>query len=158
MKHKIYWGKLLLNIAVPLAVGFLSALLTKNNMHLYDGLNRPPLSPPKELFPTVWTTLYILMGISSYRIMISRDTMSKGTLCMYGLQLAINFLWPLIFFNTTLYFLAFLILCILWILVFVMMVAFMQVDTIASWLQYPYMIWITFAAYLNLGIVVLNLT
>lgn len=157
MKHKIKWGKLILCIIIPLAVGFLTSLLTRSNMHIYESLNKPPLAPPGTIFPIAWSILYVLMGIGSYLVLVQNDTMKKGALVVYGLQLAVNFSWPLIFFNTELYFLALLVLIILWLLVFVMIVAFLQVDVKAAWLQYPYLVWITYAAYLNLGIVILNI-
>ena len=157
MVRKIQWGKLILSILIALSVGFLTSLLTKNNMHIYASLNKPPLAPAGMVFPIVWTVLYILMGVSAYMVLVKNDTMKKGALVVYALQLAINFSWPLIFFNTELYFLALLILIILWLMVFVMIVAFLQVDPKAAWLQYPYLVWITYATYLNLGVVFLNI-
>ena len=98
---KIDWKKLLLYLAIPLAVGGLAALLTGGGMGEYAVMNQPPLSPPGWLFPVVWTILYLLMGYASYRV-LTTDTVPRlvdRALTLYGAQLAFNFLWPLVFFG-----------------------------------------------------------
>ena len=95
---KINWKKLLLCLALPLAVGGLAALLS-GGMDLYKELDRPPLSPPGWVFPVVWSALYLLMGYASYRVLESGAEPAKirKAWIFYGLQLAANFLWPLLF-------------------------------------------------------------
>lgn len=149
---------LLLCIAIPLIVGGVSAFLTQNGMEVFATINKPPLSPPAWLFPIVWTILYILMGISSYLIVTSGEdeNVISGAIRIYGYQLAVNFLWPTFFFNFGWYGFSFFWLVLLWILVFFMIWRFKDISKIAAYLNIPYLIWLTFAGYLNLGIWFLN--
>ena len=155
---KIKKGLLLLCIALPLLVGILSALLTRNSMMTFASLNQPPLSPPAWLFPVVWTVLYALMGISSYLMLSSgaEEHKVRRAMNLYLYQLAVNFLWPTFFFNFGWYFFSLLWLILLWILVFLMIRAFASISKWAAYLNIPYLIWLTFAAYLNAGIWWLN--
>lgn len=150
MKNTI--EKLIICIAIPLAVGALAALLIKDSIPLYAAMPKPPLAPPGWLFPIVWTILYILMGISSYLIFISDSPYRQNALILYGLQLVLNFIWPLIFFNMQNYLVALIVLVLLWIAVFKMIQKFYTISPVAAKLQIPYLIWLTFAAYLNLAI------
>lgn len=153
---KIDIKKFILYLAVPLIIGGLSGLLIKNAIPIYDTLKQPPLSPPSWLFPVVWTALYILMGISSYIIAMSHSSLKTEALMLYGMQLFLNFIWPLIFFNAQNYLLAFIILVILWYVLFKMVGEFLSVSPLAGKLQIPYLIWLTFAGYLSLGVYLLN--
>ena len=147
----------LICLAVPLAVGALSALLS-GGMELYQELVKPPLSPPGWLFPIVWTALYLLMGWASYRVYTSeapREQVGRA-LVLYGVQLAVNFLWPIVYFRFGLLLTAFLVLVVLWVLVLLTMRAFARIDGKAGDLLIPYLLWVTFAGYLNLGFFLLN--
>ena len=154
---KINWKKLLLCLALPLAVGGLAALLS-GGMDLYKELDRPPLSPPGWVFPVVWSALYLLMGYASYRVLESGAAPSdiRKAWILYGLQLAANFLWPLLFFGGQMYLAALVLLTLLWLLIFLTIRAFSAVDERAGDLLIPYILWVTFAWYLNLGIFLLN--
>ena len=143
-------------IAFPLGVGALAGFLTRNNLSVYKNLNLPAVSPPGWLFPIIWTVLYILMGLGSYLAVSSSSHRKNESLKLYGIQLLLNFLWSLVFFNLKIYFLAFLILLLLWYFIIKMIAAFWSVSPDAAVLQVPYLLWVTFAAYLNLGIVFLN--
>lgn len=156
MKPKI--KTLLISLAIPLAVGGLAALLSGGGMADYNDLNQPPLSPPGWLFPVVWSVLYLLMGYASYRIVTSdADKMQKQrALILYGAQLFVNFLWPLIFFGLEWRLTAFLVLLVLWVLILLTMRAFSDIDERAGDLLIPYILWVTFAGYLNLGAFLLN--
>lgn len=155
---KINWKKLLLCIAIPLAVGGLSTLVTGNTMERFQELVKPPLSPPGWLFPVVWTVLYALMGWASYRILESDapDKEKKKALILYGVQLFLNFIWSPVFFRWELRLTAFFILLALWISIYLTMRKFAAIDETAADLLLPYILWVTFAAYLNLGIFLLN--
>ena len=146
-------------IAIPLAVGLASALLTRGDMDIYQELTKPPLAPPAWLFPIVWSALFILMGISSAMIYIDRkknmESAKKG-LIYYCISLAINFSWSIIFFNLQAAFFALLVLIALIYTVIVTILEYRKVKPIAAYLQLPYLIWILFAAYLNAGIWILN--
>ena len=155
---KTDWKKLALAVAIPLAVGGLSALLTMDNMVMFDAVNKPPLAPPKWLFPAAWTVLYVLMGIASYFVFTADAPSSKkrASLIVYAISLAFNFLWSIIFFNLDNYLLAFVWLCALWLLIVIATVQFFGISKKAGWLMLPYILWVSFAGYLNYGIYLLN--
>lgn len=92
---------LLISLLVSLGVGALSGFLTRNSVKVYSQLNLPSLAPPSWVFPVVWTILFVLMGISTYIVYMSESPYTKGALAVYLLQLAVNFIWPLIFFPCT---------------------------------------------------------
>jgi len=149
--------KLILSLAIPLTVGGVAALLS-GGMDTYGQLRQPPLAPPGWVFPVVWTVLYLLMGYSAYRVLTSdaEQPEKRRALIFYGVQLAVNFLWPLIFFGLGRYTLAFPVLAVLWLLVLLTMQAFYEADTVAGNLLIPYFLWVTFAGYLNAGVALLN--
>ncbi len=155
---KIQWKKLLICLAVPLAVGGLSAFLTRDGMERFRGLDQPPLSPPGWVFPVVWTILFLLMGYASYLVLTSGAPrrVVRGALAVYGVQLAVNFLWSIIFFNLGAYLFALLWLILLWVLIAVTMAQFRGTSKPAGDLLLPYLAWVTFAGYLNCGIWILN--
>lgn len=155
MTLHIQWKKLLICLAVPLGVGGFSALLTRNNMDLFQTISKPPLSPPGWLFPVVWTVLYILMGVASYLVLISGKP-NQTALTIYGVQLFFNFFWSIFFFNMQLYLFAFIWLVILWLLIFATSILFHQISRVAGYLMLPYLLWVTFAGYLNFSIYLLN--
>ncbi len=144
---------------IALAVGGLSALLTSGNMDLYSEITKPPLAPPSILFPIVWTILYILMGISAALIYGEKDSKPdevKRALTVYGINLFLNFFWSIIFFNIRAFLFSFIWLVALWIVILVMIIRFYKIKPIAGILQIPYLLWVTFAGYLNLAIFLLN--
>lgn len=147
---------LLINLFFPLAAGGLAALLTKDSMAVYGALKQPPLSPPGWLFPVVWTVLYILMGVAAYLVWMRDSTGRNGALALYALQLVFNFTWTLIFFNLQNYGLAFLWILVLWALVLLTTIRFFKETKAAGWLMIPYLLWVTFAAYLNAGVWLFN--
>jgi len=155
---KINKKLLIICLVIPLAVGGIAALLTGGGMDTFETLNQPPLSPPGWLFPVVWTILYILMGIASYLVLTSGKSQEsiRRTLVMYGIQLAFNFLWPILFFSLSAYLFAFIWLVALWLLILATTVSFYRISDIAGYLMIPYLIWVTFAGYLNLGIYLMN--
>ena len=152
---KIQWKKLIIAIAIPLLVGAVSAFFTQDAMSNFGTLNQPPLSPPGWLFPIVWTLLYTLMGIASYLVVTSGKPYGKA-ITVYALQLFFNFFWSIIFFNLQQYLLAFIWLIILWVLIIITTILFFRIRKSAGILMLPYLLWVTFAAYLNLGIYLLN--
>ena len=153
---KINWKALIISVLIPLAVGAVAGLLTMGGMESFAAMNQPPLSPPAWLFPVVWTILYILMGISSYLIYVRESEGKSKALSTYGYQLLVNFLWPVFFFNFQWYFFSFLWLVLLWILVAKMILEFGEISKIAALLNVPYLLWLSFAGYLNLGVWLLN--
>lgn len=150
--------KLLICIAIPLLTGLLAALLTRDSMAAFDTLVKPPLSPPGWLFPVVWTILYILMGIASYLVLTSRknNLQIRRALSLYALQLLFNFFWPILFFRMQRYLFAFFWLLLLELLILLTTLRFSRISDTAAKLMIPYLIWVAFAGYLNLGIALLN--
>lgn len=149
----------IISVIIALAVGGLSALLTSGNMDIYSEIIRPPLSPPSVLFPIVWTILYALMGISAAMIWNERENKmaeSNRALIVYAVNLVLNFFWSIIFFNMQAYLFAFIWLVLLWVVILIMTVSFYRIKPIAGILQIPYILWVTFAGYLNLAIYILN--
>lgn len=139
---------------LPIIGGAIVGLITSGYMN-YTDIVKPPLSPPGIVFPIVWTILYILMGIS-YFITTKDNESNKELDQIYLLQLLVNFLWPIIFFILRMYFTAFLWIILLIILVIVMIKELLKVNKVSGYLQIPYLIWLLFATYLNLGITLLN--
>ena len=145
------WKQYALWIGLTEAVGAVSALLSRDGMKLYEStVVQPPLAPPMWLFPVVWTILYALMGISAARINVR--PISAINACgqkLFFTQLIFNFFWSIIYFNLGAYWAAFCWLLILWILVLAMVLCYSEEDRTAAWLQLSYLLWLTFAGYLN---------
>ena len=140
--------KKIFRVLFPIIGGGIDSLLIMGYMETYNGLNKPPLSPPSIVFPIVWTILYLFIGLAynKYR----EDNDNKETIMLYYLQLALNFIWPILFFNLNLYLVALIILLALLILTYIL------TKTLNSKLFIPYIIWLVIATYLNIGIVILN--
>ena len=138
-------------IGLSEAVGLLSGLISREGTALYGQMAmKPPQTPPGWVFPVVWTILYALMGIGGARVWSGPKTQARSRgLNLFIAQLIINFFWSPIFFNARAYGLAFSWLLLLWALVFLMIREFRKVDKPAAYLQLPYLLWLTFAAYLN---------
>ena len=150
--------RLIICLLIPLAVGGIAALITGGGMDTFETLNKPPLSPPGWLFPVAWTILYLLMGLASYLVLESRgpEAIIRRGIRLYAVQLAFNFLWPIAFFNLGWYLFAFIWLVALWILILLTALQFRRVSKPAASLLIPYILWVAFAGYLNLGIYILN--
>lgn len=132
-------------------------------MGQFGSFKQPPLAPPAWLFPVAWTILYILMGIASFLIYLkykngkkSEKSTAHTALIIYGIQLALNFIWTPIFFNANLYWLAFAVIIAMWILEFTLLIKTHKISRPAFWCLLPYLLWTTFATYLNISIAILN--
>ena len=156
------WTKLkpyLISIVIALGIGGLAAFLIKDNLAMYERIIRPALAPKAYVFPIAWTILYILMGISSARVWLQRKEKPElvlDALMAYVIQLILNFFWSILFFNMQNFLFSFIWLVLLWIAIIIMIVRFYRVDPIAAYLQIPYLLWVTFAGYLNFMIYRLN--
>lgn len=150
-KYKPY----ILQVVLALAAGALGSLLS-GGQDLYKQLEKPPLAPPGWVFPVVWTTLYVLMGIAAGLVTQSGDRDARSAMRRYYIQLAINVLWPVLFFRFEL-----LTVALIWLALLVGAVAltwqsFRRISSPAGWLLVPYLAWCLFALYLNAGFVILN--
>ena len=143
---------LAVSITISLGAGILSAFLTGASMRQYADMYKPPLAPPGWIFPIVWTILYILMGIAAWRIYESPNSDKRLALSLYSNQLLLNIVWPLLFFNLKIYFFAFAWLLLLWLVLYLTLRQFAMLDQKAGLLLTPYLVWVTFAGYLNLAI------
>lgn len=152
------WKTYLFWILFSEAVGALSGWLSREGNQLFqETAAQPPLSPPGWVFGAVWGILFALMGISAARIRLSVPSPEqKKGMNLFIAQLAVNFFWSLIFFNARAYGFAFFWLLLLWVLALAMILQFRRVDPPAAALQIPYLLWLTFAAWLNLGVWYLN--
>lgn len=149
--------KLILSIGLCLGAGILGSFFTISAISTwYAALKKPPFSPPNFVFGPVWTTLYGLMGISFYLILISKIKNKTLAMALFIFQLILNSLWSIIFFGLRNIGLAFLELVALWIMIFLTIKTFKKISKIASYLLYPYLIWVTFASVLNFSIWILN--
>lgn len=148
----------ILLVIAPLLIGICSSILTRDMMVEYGTLSKPPLSPPTIVFPIAWTILYLLMGIAS-AIIYSKEEYSNNRstgLTLHVVQLILNFFWSIIFFNMGQYYFAFIWLVILWLVVFSMMMNYKKISQTAFFLNVPYIVWLTFAGYLNLAVAIMN--
>ncbi len=155
---KIKWKALMLALFIPLALGSLAGVLAGDSMGTYGDFVQPPLAVPGFLFPIVWTVLYALMGVSSYLVYVAdvEKKQKQKALWLYAIQLFVNLLWSVFFFNLSLYLFSFIWLLLLWVLILLTMRKFASLSKPACFLLLPYLLWVSFAGYLNLSIAILN--
>ena len=156
--QKRKWKTYAFWIVLTELVGALAGFLSREGTELYQAsVLKPALTPPGWVFPVVWGILYLLMGIAAARIALLQESGARrAALRVYGLQLAVNFLWHLLFFNLQAFGAAFLWLVLLFALIVWMILSFRELDKAAAWLLLPYLLWTAFAGYLNLGVWLLN--
>lgn len=145
-------------IAIPLLAGAAAACLAREGFGIYALLYKPLFSPPGWVFAPVWTAVYVLMGAASCLVYGSQASppRKRRALRLYAVQLFLNFLWPVLFFRMGAYFGAFLLLLLLWVLVLICRLLFQYISKTAGMLMTVYLIWLSFAGYLNLGVIILN--
>ncbi len=150
--------KLILCIVLTLSIGAISGIATASGINnWYVTLNKPVFNPPNYLFGPVWTVLYILMGVSFYLILQSKNAILKNrAITIFFIQLFLNFSWSFLFFKFQLVGITFIEIIILWVSIIIMIVAFYKINKVASWLQIPYLLWVSFASVLNGSIWILN--
>lgn len=151
---KINIKKLILSIIIPLGLGAIVGFITSPSSS-YNDMIQPSFAPPSILFPIVWSILYVLMGISNYRIVEIEGKKTEANK-IYGIQLFINLIWSFLFFTFKWYFISFLWILLLIVFVSTMIYKFYKIDKFSAYLQIPYLIWICFASVLNLFIFILN--
>lgn len=147
---------LLPSLLLPIIVGAAGAIVTASGMEAYKLLNKPPLVPPGWVFSVVWTVLYIIMGYSAYLVKSSKCYDKQSAMQVYYIQLALNFIWVLVFFRFGLLWLSAIILLLLTAAVIFTMLRFLECDTFAGRLLIPYVIWCLFALYLNVATAIIN--
>jgi tryptophan-rich sensory protein len=152
-------AKLIIAIAIPLAVGGISGFFTVTGVESwYQTINKPSWNPPNWIFGPVWTTLYVMMGIALYLVWKSdsSDMLKKTAIILFAVQLSLNFFWSFIFFNQQQPGWALVEIIVMWVFILLTIFAFAQVSKPAAWLLVPYISWVSFAAILNYTIWKLN--
>ena len=149
---------LIFYIATAELAGGISALLTGGFKDFFEKYEQPPLLPPQWLFPVVWVLLYGIMGFSAYLIhTVEADSISrKNALTLYWAQLAVNCSWSIVFFRFEWLWLAVAVILLLLALIISMIISFKKIKPLAGNVNYPYLIWVAFATYLNIAVAVLN--
>lgn len=124
----------------------------------YAGLNKPPLNPPNWVFGPVWTILYTLMGISLFLVWKKGDAgiKIKPAVIIFIIQLILNSVWSIVFFGVKSILGAFILISFLWLAIFITMIQFNKISKPAAYLLLPYLLWVSFASYLNLSVYMLN--
>ncbi len=150
--------QLSLSIFICLSIGAVSGIATASGIKTwYITLEKPFFNPPNYLFGPVWTTLYILMGISFYMILQTpKSEIRKKAITIFIIQLVLNFCWSFLFFKFNLLGISFIEIILIWISILLMIMTFYKIDKKAALLQIPYLLWVTFASILNGSIWFLN--
>ena len=149
--------KLLFSVGVCLGAGVLGSVFTFDAIpNWYADLEKPFFSPPNFLFGPVWTTLYIMMGISVYLVWVGKGKLKKAAMRLFWIQLGLNAAWSIVFFGMRNPDLAFVNILFMWAAIFLTIKAFYPISKTASYLLMPYILWVSFASVLNLAIVILN--
>lgn len=158
VNNKFNFKGLLKNILMSVGGGLLVGFITRNSINVYDTLKKSLLTPPNIVFQIIWLVLYTLTGIAAYRIYMNNKAEKNdyNGYFYYLVQLLINFLWTIIFFNLRLYGISFILIIILLILITITTIKFFKVDKISGVLMVPYIGWITFASYLTFYIWIFN--
>ena len=156
--NKILTLKFLVSIILPLSLGAIAGMFTSQSVpEWYATLNRPSFNPPNWIFGPVWTTLYILMGISFFLVWKQEESKVRNrAILIFLLQLLLNFAWSFIFFYFNMIGLALVEIVLLWISIVLMLVVFYKIKPIASYINIPYLLWVTFATVLNASYYFLN--
>ncbi|MBQ8614721.1 MAG: tryptophan-rich sensory protein [Ruminiclostridium sp.] len=154
-KHNI--ADMLIFIISAELIGALSALLSGGFSDFFTKYEEPPLLPPAWLFPVVWVILYAVMGFSAYIIYSSdENAIRKKALTVYWTQLAVNFMWSIVFFRFEALWAAFAVIIVLLVLIAVMINRFRKINAKAAYLNVPYLLWVAFASYLNFATAIIN--
>lgn len=143
--------KLIVSVGLPLLLGAIAGMFTAKAVpEWYVTLNQPAFNPPNWIFGPVWTTLYILMGISLFLVWrLPSGPERNAAMIVFFVQLLLNFGWSFIFFYYKMIGLAFIEIILMWIAIVVMLILFYRIKPIAMWLNVPYLLWVSFASVLN---------
>ncbi len=149
---------LVICIAIPLIAGFIGSIFTSSNIPTwYAGLNKPSFTPPAQVFPVVWTTLFVLMGIALYFVYIAKKSKARTiALWMFAVQLVLNMIWSLLFFTLHSSAYALIEIVVLWVAILLTLIYFRKVDRGTTGYLLLYILWVSAATVLNYAIVVLN--
>ena len=150
------WRSLTVLLGSTLSAGALEGFLTQRESSFYEGLTKPVFAPPGWLFPVAWTLLYAAMATAMWFVLKAGSKDRFILLGLYIAQLAVNLMWPVLFFVQKALGLGFFWLLLLWMLAAIMLYQFFRESKVAGWLLVPYQLWLTFAAVLNFTLARLN--
>lgn len=151
-------GKLIASLLLPLGIGSIAGIFTAHAIPgWYATLNQPSFNPPNWVFGPVWTTLYVLMGISLFMIW-KMDTGKERNqaILVFMVQLLLNFCWSFFFFYFKMIGVALADILVLWLTIVFMLVRFYKIKPIAAYINIPYLLWVTFATELTIAYFFLN--
>ncbi|MBK7631969.1 MAG: tryptophan-rich sensory protein [Ignavibacteriales bacterium] len=150
--------KLIISILLPLSVGAAAGMFTSQAVPTwYASLNRPSFSPPNWVFGPVWTSLYILLGISFFLIWKEEASKERDlAIKLFSIQMLLNFAWSFLFFYFNLIGAALIEIILLWISIAAMIYLFYKIKPVAAYMNIPYLLWVSFATFLNAGYYFLN--
>ncbi len=151
--------KLIVSIIICQLAGFVGSLFTTPSIPTwYATLNKPPFTPPNRLFGPVWLILYLLMGVALFLVWRKglKQLYVKKALIFFGVQLVLNILWSAAFFGFKSPLAGLIIILVLWVTIIITIRHFYNVSLTAARLLIPYILWVSFAAILNLSIFILN--
>ena len=147
--------KLTISLALPLIVSIIGGLFTASSVSTwYVELIKPSFNPPNWIFGPVWIILYLLMGISLYLIWTKKY--NKPAFFIFGIQLVLNLFWSILFFGMKSPLYAFIEIIFLWFAIIITIIYFYRINKLSAYLLIPYLLWVSFAAILNLSILILN--
>ena len=154
-----FWPKVILSVVVVMALGAAGGLVTAGAIpDWYAKLAKPPGTPPNMVFGLVWSVLYLMIGISFARVWHfapSGENFHRA-LRHFAMQMLLNISWTPLFFGAHLVSVALAVIVALWVMILLTILAFKPLDRIAAWLLVPYLVWVSYATYLNAGFLVLN--
>ena len=157
-KYKPY----IVSFIVTFGIAALSSYFTGDSSIVYNDIVKPKFSPPGYVFGIVWPILYLLMAVAAGSIYKTENisevakTYKNKAIGLYLVQIIINGIWPVLFFKYEMFLISFIWIIILWILIIFMLIIFKKISNIAAYMIVPYFLWVSFAAYLNLMIYMLN--
>lgn len=149
----------IVNLVLPLTIGAIGAFFTASSVKTwYVTLTKPSFNPPNEIFAPVWSSLYVLMGISAYLVWQKRHTITRfpRTIAIYLIQLVLNLMWSFIFFYAHQLGVALFEIIALLIVIIINALVFYKIDKLAGLLFIPYILWVAFATVLTYNIFILN--
>lgn len=143
--------KLIVSVLIPLGIGAISGFFTSDAIPgWYETLNKPSFNPPNRVFGPVWTTLYFLMGISLFLVWKQNASKERNrAILIFMVQLFLNFCWSFLFFYYHQIGLAFVEIILLWVCIISMIIVFYKIKPLAAYINIPYLLWVTFASFLN---------
>lgn len=149
--------KLIVSIVICQLAGIMGSFFTSDSVKTwYPTLIKPSFNPPNGVFAPVWTTLFLLMGISLYLIWTSKSKKKKLPLTFFGIQLGLNILWSILFFGLKMPLFAFIEIIILWTFILLTIISFYKISKASAYLLIPYLLWVSFAVVLNFALFYLN--